>query len=68
MRDRLPVAALTTDAVVVAALVVGAGLAFGPAYGGTRYLVALGLGGGVLVFAVRRWRGRPRRGNGPGAA
>ena len=47
---------------MIAGLVVGAGLAFGPAYGGTRYLVALGLGAlagllAALVPTLLRWPG-----------
>lgn len=62
MRDRLPVAALTADAVVISALVVGAGLAFGPAYGGSHFLIALGLGAlagllAALVPTLLRWPG-----------
>lgn len=53
---------VAVDAVVLAALVVGAGLAFGPAYGGSRYLLTLGLGAllGAVAAAVPvllRWPG-----------
>lgn len=60
MRATLPVGRMVLDAVAVGVLVAGAGLAFGPAYGGTRFLVALGLGALVgvlagLVPALLRW-------------
>lgn len=60
MREKLPVGRMLLDAVAIGVLVAGAGLAFGPAYGGTRFLIALGLGAlvGVLagvVPALLRW-------------
>lgn len=60
MRDTLPVVRMLVDAVAVAVLVAGAGLAFGPAYGGSRFLIALGLGALVgvlaaLIPALLRW-------------
>ncbi|WP_029138139.1 transglutaminase-like domain-containing protein [Nakamurella lactea] len=60
MRDRLPVGRMLVDATAIAVLVAGAGLAFGPAYGGSRFLLALGLGalvGGLaaLIPALARW-------------
>ena len=52
--------ALAADAVVIGVLVAGAGLAFGPAYGGTRYLVALAVGAwagllAALLPTLLRW-------------
>lgn len=62
MQQNLHRSRVAVDAVVLAALVVGAGLAFGPAYGGSRYLLTLGLGAvlGAAAAAVPvllRWPG-----------
>jgi transglutaminase-like putative cysteine protease len=60
MKDKLPVGRMLVDTAAIAVLVVGAGLAFGPAYGGTRFLLAMGLGalvGGLsaLLPVLLRW-------------
>ena len=62
MREKLPVPRRLVDAVAIMAMVAGAGLAFGPAYGGSRFLVALVVGaavGGVsaLLPVLLRWPG-----------
>src|SRR6478735_180850 len=65
MREKLTARSaglLVADVAVIVVLVAGAGLLLGPAYGGTRYLVALALGalaGGLsaLVPALLRWPG-----------
>jgi hypothetical protein len=62
MRERPPLGRMFLDAVALAVLVAGAGLAFGPAYGGTHFLIALSVGAAVgavaaLLPAVLRWPG-----------
>lgn len=60
MRDRLPLRRMLLDAVAVIAMVAGAGLAFGPAYGGARFVIALAVGAAVgaaaaLLPVLLRW-------------
>lgn len=60
MRTAVPAVPRIVDALVVAGLVVVAGLGLGPAYGGTRYLLVLGIGAALgalaaLLPALARW-------------
>jgi transglutaminase-like putative cysteine protease len=62
MRTAQPVLPRVADALLIAALVVLAGLAFGPAYGGTRFVGVLAAGAAVgvlagLVPSLARWPG-----------
>ncbi|MDQ6658433.1 MAG: hypothetical protein M3Z00_09440, partial [Actinomycetota bacterium] len=52
MRSTRPLGRMLVDTVAIAVLVAGAGLALGPAYGGTAFVVALGIGALVGALAA----------------
>lgn len=52
MRGTLPLGRMLADMAAIAVLVAGAGLALGPAYGGSAFVVALGIGALVGALAA----------------